>query len=182
MLFEFFGWIIFRFFKKKMPRRRNKRKIVELEPSQERKEYKARQKERRKIAEEERQRRQKKSKESTLNTLINKLPFELHYRGFDSGFKPYNFAGPGTKLDKRLDEYKRPKKHSTPVNRVDNSAYHHDLCYDRYNDTKTRNKVCDAKMLRTLKKVRKDKKARWSERVDAAVIEAIIGTKKKLKI
>ena len=31
-----------------------------------------------------------------LNTLVNKLPFEMHLRG-------HNFTGPGTKLYKRLN-------------------------------------------------------------------------------
>ena len=31
--------------------------------------------------------------------------------------------------------------------RVDNAAYHHDLCYSKHNDTKTRNEVCYKTML-----------------------------------
>ena len=39
---------------------------------------------------------------SFLNTLVNKLPFEMHLPG-------HNFTGPGTKLYKRLnsDEHQR---------------------------------------------------------------------------
>ena len=33
------------------------------------------------------------------------------------------------------------------INRVDNAAYHHDLCYSKHDDTKTRNEVCDKTML-----------------------------------
>ena len=36
-----------------------------------------------------------------------------------------------------------PKEWSIPTNRVDNAAYHHDLCYSKHVDTKTRNQVCD---------------------------------------
>ena len=32
---------------------------------------------------------------------------------------------------------------SIPINRVDSAAYHHDLCYSKHDDTKTRNEVCD---------------------------------------
>ena len=34
-----------------------------------------------------------------------------------------------------------------PINRVDNEAYYHDLCYSKHDDTKTRNEVCDKTML-----------------------------------
>ena len=75
-----------------------------------------------------------------LNTLVNKLPFEMHLPG-------HNFTGPGTKLYKRLNSDGTPKKWRIPINRVDNAAYHHDLCYSKHDDTKTRNEVCDKTML-----------------------------------
>ena len=34
-----------------------------------------------------------------------------------------------------------------PINRVDNAAHHHDLCYSKHDDTKVRNEVCDKTML-----------------------------------
>ena len=37
-----------------------------------------------------------------------------------------------------------------PINRVDNAAYHHDLCYSKNDHTKTRNEVCDKTMLSEL--------------------------------
>ena len=77
---------------------------------------------------------------SFLNTLMYKLPFEMHLPG-------HNFTGPGTKLYKRLNPDGTPKEWSKPINRVDNAAYHHDLCYSKYDDTKTRNEVCDKTML-----------------------------------
>ena len=58
---------------------------------------------------------------SFLNTLVNKLPFEIHLPG-------HNFTGPGTELYKRLNPDGTPKEWSIPINRVDNAAYHHDLC------------------------------------------------------
>ena len=59
---------------------------------------------------------------SFLNTIINKLPFELLLPG-------HNFTGPGTKLDKRFNADGTLNEWSMPINRVDNAAYHHDLCY-----------------------------------------------------
>ena len=59
----------------------------------------------------------------------------------------HNLTGPGTKLYKRLNSDGMPKEWSMPINRVDNAAYHHDLCYSKHDDTKTRNEVCDKTML-----------------------------------
>ena len=77
---------------------------------------------------------------SFLNTLVNKLPFEMHLPG-------HNFTGPGTTFHKRLNPDGTPKERSISRNRVDNAAYHHDLCYSKHDDTKTRNEVCDKTML-----------------------------------
>ena len=74
---------------------------------------------------------------------VDKLPFEMHLRG-------HNFTGPGTKLYKRLNPHGTPEDWSIPINRVDNAAYHHDLCYSKHDDTKTRNEVCDKTMLSEL--------------------------------
>ena len=43
-----------------------------------------------------------------------------------------------------------PRELSIPLNRVDNAAYHHDLCYSKHDYTKTRNQVCDKTMLNEL--------------------------------
>ena len=59
---------------------------------------------------------------SFLNSLVNKLPVEMHLHG-------HNFTGPGTKLNKRLNPDGTPKEWSMPMNSVDNAAYHHNLCY-----------------------------------------------------
>ena len=55
----------------------------------------------------------------------------------------HNFTGPGTKLYKRLNSDGTPKEWSIQKNRVDNAAYHHDLCYSKHDDTKTRNQGCE---------------------------------------
>ena len=69
---------------------------------------------------------------SFLNTLENKLPFEMH-------LPVHNFTGLGTKLYTRLNPDGTPKEWSIPINRVDIAAYHHDLYYSKHDDTKTRN-------------------------------------------
>ena len=58
-----------------------------------------------------------------------------------------NFTGPGTTLYKRLNLDETAKEWNIPIKTVDNAAYHHDLCYSKNDDTKTKNVVCDKTML-----------------------------------
>jgi len=78
-----------------------------------------------------------------FNKAVSNLPFELHLPG-------HNFTGPGTKLDRRLNPDGTPVDWSKLINRVDEAPYHHDLCYAKNPDTRTRNEVCDREMLREL--------------------------------
>jgi len=87
-----------------------------------------------------------KSGGSLLNTVVNKLPFEMYLPG-------HNFTGPGTKLHKRLNPDGTPKEWSKPINKEDNAAYHHDLCCAKHPDTKTRNELCDKTMLQRLTEI-----------------------------
>ena len=104
---------------------------------------------------------------SLLNKIINNLPFEMHLPG-------YNFAGPWTKLNKRLNPDMTPKEWSKPINRVDKAAYHHDICYLKNNDTATRNVVCDKNMLKELKGIYNPS---IRERIDRGLVSTLIGTK-----
>lgn len=110
-----------------------------------------------------------KSGGSVMNKVINKLPLELHLPG-------HNFTGPGTKLHQRLKSDGTPKDWSKPINRVDEAAMHHDICYSKHKDTKTRNEVCDADMLKELDGIY-DPTLR--ERFDRAIVKPIIYSKKR---
>ena len=106
------------------------------------------------------------------------LPFELHPPV--SLTKRYSFVGPGTKLNKRLDSNKNPLPHSKPVNKLDEIAMNHDICYEKYPDTKERNKICDKKMLDDIKSNRKTSSINeWIMRRGG---KNLIGTKKVLGI
>ena len=106
---------------------------------------------------------------SLLNKLINNLPVEMHLPG-------HNFTGPGTKLKKRLNPDLTPKEWSKPVNRVDEAAKNHDICYMKNSDTKTRNEVCDKYMLKELKGIYNPT---LRERLDKSIVSKLIGTKVK---
>jgi len=104
-----------------------------------------------------------------INDTINSLPFEMHILG-------HNFTGPGTKLNKRINEDMTPKAWSQLINRVHKAAYHHDICYVKNKDTKTRNEVCDKNMLTELNG---SYNPTHRERIERGVISTIIRTKKR---
>jgi len=102
-----------------------------------------------------------------FNKVVNKLPFELHLPG-------HNFTGPGTRLDRRLNADLTPKDWSKPINRVDNAAYHHDLCYAKNQDRKTRNEICDREMVRELDEITTPT---LRERLERGIVRNLINAK-----
>ena len=60
------------------------------------------------------------------------------------------------------------------VNRLDNAAYHHDLCYSKHDDTKTRNQVCDKTMLNKLNEI---VNPTLRERIDKSIVGKVINAK-----
>ena len=86
----------------------------------------------------------------------------------------HNFVGPRTKRYKRLNLDGTPKEWSIPINRVDNAAYHDDLCYSKHDDTKTRNEVCDKTMLGELSGI---ENPTLRERIDQAIVGKLINAK-----
>jgi hypothetical protein len=112
---------------------------------------------------------------SALNTVsksfklpLQKFPGELHIPGM-------NFAGPGTRLEYRLNDDGTPKQFSMPVDRVDQAAYYHDLVYNEYRDTENRN-IADREMLQELDSI-KDPSIR--EKIEMAIIKPVINTKQR---
>ena len=83
----------------------------------------------------------------------------------------HNFTGPGTKLYKRLKSDGKPNEGSTTINRVDNAAYHHDLCCSRHNNTKTMNHVCDKTVLNELNRI---VNPTLRERIDKSIVGKLI--------
>ena len=63
---------------------------------------------------------------------------------------------------------------SIPINRVDNAAYHHALCYSKHDDTKTRNEVCDKTMLEELNGI---VKTSLRERIVKSIVGKLINAK-----
>ena len=85
----------------------------------------------------------------------------------------HNFTGPGTKLSKRLNADGTPKAWSKPINRVDQAAYHHNICYAKHKDTAARNSICDKTMLTSLNATPNPIPREIMER---SIVKPIIGT------
>ena len=86
-----------------------------------------------------------------------------------------NFAGPGTRLDLRLNDDLTPKEFSKPIDRVDETAYRHDLAYAEHTDTPSRN-IADEIMVKELDSV---ENPTLRERAERAIVKPIIATKAK---
>ena len=105
---------------------------------------------------------------SNIKFPLQKFPGEVHLPGM-------NFAGPGTRLDLRLNPDLTPKEWSKPIDRVDEAAYYHDLAYSRYDDTPNRNEA-DRIMVKELDNIQ-DPTLR--ERAERTIVKPIIAAKAK---
>jgi hypothetical protein len=109
----------------------------------------------------------------TLNSVMSnvKLPGqmfegEMHLNGS-------NFIAPGTRLDK--PDGITPKPFSIPVDRVVKAAYHHDIAYNNFKDTKTRNHF-DRILLKELDAIDNPTPR---EQFEIAVVKPIINSKQR---
>ena len=103
----------------------------------------------------------------TIKTVIN-------YHGY---WKNLLLPGPGTRLDRRLNQDGTPKDWSNPINRVDTAAYHHDLCYAKNQDRKTRNEICDRQMVKELNQITNPS---LRERLERGLVSNLINAKANL--
>lgn len=102
-----------------------------------------------------------------LNTLINKLPFELHLPG---GFE---FCGPGTKLQKRLERGDRG------INPLDAQCRLHDIAYRDNTDLQARHRADHILQEKAWERF-KSKDASVGEKAAAWAVTTAMKTKRKL--
>lgn len=101
-----------------------------------------------------------------LNSVINKLPFELHLPG-------YQYCGPGTKLQKRL------ARGDPGTNPLDQACKEHDIAYSLTKDIKERN-IADIQLAEKAWNRVKASDTKLGERASAWLITNIMKTKAKL--
>ncbi len=121
-----------------------------------------------------------------INTLLNKIPIpELHLSlpkdvpsenikdGSFNKTGKYSYCGPGTKLNKRLNEgYKG-------VNDLDMACLKHDLAYNEYGDTENRN-IADNELAQEANRLANDMNQPSYVRKDAKKVAALMSTKSYL--
>lgn len=101
-----------------------------------------------------------------LNKLINKIPFELHVPG-------YQYCGPGTKLEKRLN------RGDPGINELDRACKEHDIEYSKFSDGIERFNA-DKKLSEAAWKRVFSSDASFGERTTALAVTAAMKAKMKL--
>ena len=84
----------------------------------------------------------------------------------------YNYAGPCTSLDIRLDENDNPKPGEEPINKVDAAALKHDIAY-RAEDIRSRQKA-DIDLIQDLNEI---KNPTFREKLDRAIVKTAMKAK-----
>lgn len=102
-----------------------------------------------------------------LNTVINKLPFELHIPG------GYQYCGPGTRLKERL------RRGDPGINPLDGACKEHDIAYSIYKDLPQRHQADKRLQSRAWERV-KAKDASVGEKAAALLVSGAMGAKTKL--
>lgn len=108
----------------------------------------------------------RKSGRGLINTVINKLPVELHIPG-------YNYCGPGTKLQKRL------LRGDVGVNKLDEACRLHDIAYTKYIDTSSRH-AADLELAKKAWERFKSSDASVGEKAAALLVSNIMKGKVKM--
>ena len=113
--------------------------------------------------------------------FISALPVELHLLGTDevSGkTKKMSFAGPGTKLNKRLGPGDVPHDWSKPINDLDRGAYDHDICYRDSTNASVRN-ACDDRLKGVAKRFLNKPGISKLDKVDAHIVTSAMNLIKR---
>jgi len=101
-----------------------------------------------------------------VNTLINKLPFELHLPG-------YQFCGPGTKLQKRLS------RGDSGINALDVACKTHDIAYAKSKKVSDRHKA-DYNLEQEAWKQVTSKESKFGEKTAAWLVTNAMKIKRKM--
>lgn len=100
-----------------------------------------------------------------VNSLINKLPVELHIPG-------YQYCGPGTKLEKRL------KRGDPGINALDKACKDHDIAYSKHKDISERRAADQVLISKAIERT-KAADANFGERTSAHIVTKLMKMKTK---
>jgi hypothetical protein len=110
-----------------------------------------------------------------IQKFISKLfPGEHHLPG-------YNFAGPGTKLDKRLKDFNPETGEyseviTKPINELDEAALNHDIAYTKHDDLKGRHEA-DKILIEKATKIMNTKSKPLRQKIEAGIVKHLIQAK-----
>ena len=107
----------------------------------------------------------KKLGKGLVNTIIDKLPIELHLPG-------YQYCGPGTKLTKRL------KRGDVGINTLDRACKTHDVAYGQSSDLDKRHEADDV-LIKAAQSVRENPDSTWKEKLAATIVKKVMKQKVK---
>ena len=102
-----------------------------------------------------------------FNSLLNKLPVELHIPG-------YQFCGPGTKLAKRLS------LNQQGINGLDNSCKDHDIAYSKYRNDLEARRSADLELANKAWDRVQAKDSSFGEKIAAYAVNKAMMIKRKL--
>ncbi|KAJ8913265.1 hypothetical protein NQ315_012883 [Exocentrus adspersus] len=108
----------------------------------------------------------KKQGSGVVNSLISKLPIELH-------LPTYQYCGPGTKLQKRL------ARGDPGINKLDQSCRQHDIAYSKSSNLQDRHKAGHDLKQQAWQRVN-SKHASFGEKAAAWVVTSAMKVKRKL--
>lgn len=111
--------------------------------------------------------RRKRLGKGLINSLIDKLPFELHLPG------GYQYCGPGTKLEKRL------ARGDVGINPLDSACKDHDIAYSTHQDLENRH-AADLVLLQRARERIADPTTPFGEKTAARFVKTIMKTKRRL--
>lgn len=109
---------------------------------------------------------QSKRGKGLINTLINKLPVELHIPG-------YSYCGPGTKLQQRLE------RGDEGINPLDQACKEHDIAYSQNKNINERHKADKILENKAWNRV-KSKDAKFGEKAAAWFVTTAMKGKRKV--
>jgi hypothetical protein len=123
---------------------------------------------------------QTKARGSDIQSFLSNLPGLpwAKYPG-EKHIPQYQYCGPSTRLDIRLDNNDKPKSGEEPINRVDETCYQHDLAYREADNDLTKKHEADRIMLEQLNSITNPT---IKERLSRLLIKGAIGTKLKLGV
>lgn len=101
-----------------------------------------------------------------VNSIINKLPIELHIPG-------YQYCGPGTKLKKRL------ARGDPGINLLDKACKEHDIAYSENKEDLSQRHSADQALLKKANERKLAADSSFGERTSAHLIEKIMKMKTK---